>query len=150
MLSYSCKHFDELSLEELYQIIQLRIEVFCVEQNCPYQDCDGKDIGGYHVMGKDEFGKVHAYTRLLAKGVSYDHYTSIGRVVNSQQIRGKGEGKRLMQFSIDTIKSLYPDQDIKISAQTYLLAFYTDLGFKVSGEPYLEDGIPHTPMVLLF
>jgi ElaA protein len=67
--------------------------------------------------------------------------------VNSHKVRKTGEGKRLMQFSIDKIREIYPEDDIKISAQSYLLQFYKDLGFEPTGEEYLEDDIPHTGMV---
>ena len=52
-----------------------------------------------------------------------------------------------MNASIDAIKKHYNQTQIKISAQTYLLKFYNDLGFKKQGNPYLEDGIPHTAMI---
>jgi ElaA protein len=98
-------------------------------------------------MGLDDEGIIQACTRLLSKGISYPSYSSIGRVVNSKKVRKSGEGKRLMQFSIDKIKEIYPEDDIKISAQSYLLKFYEDLGFEPTGEEYLEDDIPHSGMV---
>jgi ElaA protein len=147
-LTYTCTHFNDLSLAELYAIMKLRQEVFVVEQNCPYLDADGKDLDAYHIQGKDNTGNVHCYTRLLAPGVSYQSYSSIGRVINSQQVRGQGQGKKLMKYSIDTIKRLYPNDKVKIGAQAYLKKFYEDLGFEDLGTPYLEDGIPHIKMIL--
>ncbi|MBK7637876.1 MAG: GNAT family N-acetyltransferase [Saprospiraceae bacterium] len=147
MIRYSCKKFDDLSLIELYEIMKLRQEVFVVEQNCPYLDADDKDLYGYHVMGKDKKNAVVCCTRLLPEGVSYEGFISIGRVANGSTVRGTGEGKKLMDYSIETIKQLYPASSIKIGAQTYLKRFYENLGFKDLNQPYLEDGIPHIIMV---
>ena len=144
---YSCTPFYELSLSELYQIMKLRQEVFVVEQNCPYLDADGKDLHGYHVQGKDREGGLHCYTRLLPEGISYSEYTSIGRVINSMDVRGQGQGKQLMNYSIHKIKEIYPNIPIKIGAQTYLKRFYESIGFEDINVPYLEDGIPHILMV---
>lgn len=125
----------------------LRQEVFVVEQDCPYLDADGKDQKGFHLMFWEN-NKLIAYTRLLPKGVSYQDYCSIGRVVNSDQVRGRGIGKKLMLESIEQCKKLFPNQNIKISAQVYLLKFYQELGFEETGDRYDEDGIPHTSMIL--
>jgi ElaA protein len=148
MIEYSFKKFDDLSLKELYGLMKLRQEVFVVEQNCPYLDADDKDLYGYHVMGKDHNGCIVCCTRLLPEGVSYDGFISIGRVTNGLSVRGTGEGKKLMNFSIDTIKKLYPNKPIKIGAQTYLKRFYENLGFVDLNQPYLEDGIPHIIMAM--
>jgi ElaA protein len=147
-LNYICKRFDELTIYELYQILKLRQEVFIVEQNCVYLDADGKDLNGYHMMGYDQANELHCYTRLLPEGISYPDYTSIGRVINSATVRGKGYGKELMVLSIQKIKELYPNYSIKIGAQAYLKKFYESLGFLDLGEPYIEDGIPHIIMIL--
>ncbi len=152
MILFTCKPFDELTVYELYDIMALRQEIFVVEQNCPYLDADGKDLKGWHLMGRhisDENteGVLAAYTRLLPKGVAYDHYASIGRVVSSPSVRGSGVGKILMQKSIEEIQKLCPNDLVKIGAQTYLLKFYESLGFKSTGEEYLEDNIPHTSMI---
>ena len=148
MLSYAVKRFQDLSLEELYAILRLRQEVFIVEQNCPYLDADGKDLDAWHLMGRDTEGTLVAYTRLLPIGISYPDYASIGRVVNSDKVRGQGVGKLLMQESIAKMAELFPNQPVKIGAQSYLLKFYTALGFVSTGEEYLEDNIPHTIMIL--
>jgi len=144
---YSYKSFAELSVHELYFIMQLRQKIFVLEQNCAYLDADGKDLYGYHVMGKDEKGILHCCTRLLPEGISFDGFVSIGRVANSAAVRGTGEGKRLMEYSIVKIKELYPGFPIKIGAQTYLKKFYENLGFTDIGIPYLEDDIPHIIMI---
>ena len=146
-MNFVIKHYKDLTIDELYDIMVLRQEVFVVEQDCPYLDADGKDKIGWHVMLNNEEGKLMAYTRLLAPGVSYDKYSSIGRVVSCGKGRGKGYGKSVMETSIDAIIDLFPNHAIKISAQCYLLNFYNDLGFKEVGEEYLEDGIPHVGMI---
>ena len=140
--------FQDLTVFELYEIMALRQEVFVVEQNCAYLDADGKDLAGWHLMGFNTEGVLVAYTRLLPKGVAYENYASIGRVVSSPKVRGLGYGKILMEESISRIIQLFPNQPVKIGAQSYLLTFYQFLGFESTGEEYLEDGIPHTSMIL--
>jgi ElaA protein len=144
----SCLPFHQLSVDQLYHIMALRQEVFVVEQNCPYLDADGKDQASWHLMLYDQAGTLVAYTRLLPRGLAYPDYASIGRVVNSPAVRGSGIGKQLMQLSIAQCQQLFPNQPIKIGAQSYLLRFYESLGFVSTGENYLEDGIPHTKMTL--
>lgn len=146
-IHFFCHPFPELSLEQLYEIMALRQDVFVVEQDCPYLDADGKDYESFHLFGKNEIGKIVAYTRLVPKGTSYENYVSIGRVVTAQSIRKKGVGLDLMRASIDWCKKLFPDQKIKISAQCYLDKFYTNLGFVATGDYYDEDGIPHMAMI---
>lgn len=139
------KTFEELSTKELYQILRLRSEVFVVEQDCVYQDVDNKDQKALHVIGikNDE---VVAYTRIFKPGDYFDN-VSIGRVVVSQDQRKYGLGKQIMQASLAAINQRFPDKSIEISAQSYLLKFYTELGFNALGEEYLEDGIPHRRML---
>ena len=146
---FSIKTFDELTSVDIYHILKARSQVFVVEQNCPYLDADGKDINAYHLMGEDAKGNLHTYTRLLAEGISYPGYTSIGRVINSPTVRGKGYGKQLMKISIHKIREIYPNWPIKIGAQAYLKSFYESFGFVDINIPYLEDGIPHLKMVLV-
>ena len=144
-MNISIKAFEELQTEELYDILQLRSAVFVVEQDCVYQDLDGKDKKALHVIGKKE-NKVVAYTRIFGPG-DYFNEASIGRVVVEQKERKYGYGKQIMEASIKAIQDEYNVDIIKLSAQTYLKNFYTDLGFVSVGEPYLEDGIPHVAMV---
>lgn len=148
MIEYTCVPFKKLTVNELYEIMALRQKVFIIEQNCPYLDADGKDLHAMHLIGRDTEGELVAYTRLIPTGVSYPNYASIGRVVTSDKVRGKGVGKELMQQSIQRMHKLFPNEPVKIGAQTYLLAFYTSLGFVSTGENYLEDEIPHTVMIL--
>ena len=141
------KHFRNLTTTELYQILQLRNEVFIVEQNCPFQDLDDKDFKCYHLMGFDtDSQKVMAYTRIVPAGVSYEE-ASIGRVVTSPLARGSGIGKQLMQKSIELLEELYGGISIKIGAQLYLKKYYESFGFEQVEEVYLEDGIEHILMV---
>jgi ElaA protein len=147
-LQYSTYHFDDLSSLQLYAILQLRQQVFIIEQDCIYQDCDDKDQTAYHVIGIDGEGKILATARILAPGVSYDDYASIGRIVTHDKIRGQGEGKKLTQYCIEKTQELYPGESIKISGQSWISPLYEKLGFTKVGEEYLEDGIPHVPMVL--
>lgn len=141
------KHFRDLTTTELYQILQLRNEVFIVEQNCPFQDLDDKDFYSFHFMGFDtDTQKIVAYTRLLPPGVSYSE-ASIGRVVTSPMARGTGIGKVLMQKSIDTLEEMFASANIRIGAQLYLKNFYESFGFQQDSEVYLEDGIEHILMI---
>lgn len=145
-LIWKCVPFSELTNEELYNIFQLRIAVFVVEQNCPYQDADYKDLQSYHLMGLAE-GELHAYARLLPEGLSYPE-VSIGRVITSPALRGKGAGIELMKKAIESCNSLFGRKNIRIGAQQYLTRFYESFGFIRTGNDYLEDGIPHTIMLL--
>ncbi len=146
-IDFSCLTFDELTTEQLYQLMALRQEVFVVEQDCPYLDADGKDQASWHVLGYDVQQKLVAYARLLPKGISYESYASIGRVVNAASVRGEGVGRLLMQQSLTYLQSLCPGEAVKISAQVYLIKFYESFGFRINGPEYLEDDIPHIAMI---
>ena len=146
MISWQCKYFTELTNSELYKILQLRNEVFVVEQNCVYQDCDDKDLKAYHYMGWQN-DKLVAYTRLLDKGISYEDAASIGRVITAQSIRKQNAGKQLMSHSINEIHLLYGKIPIRVSAQLYLKKFYESFSFVQTSEVYLEDGIEHISMI---
>jgi len=144
-MNWIIKKFADLTPHELYAIIQLRNEVFVVEQNCVYQDADNKDQQSWHVMGWHD-NLLAAYTRILPPGIMYN-LPSIGRVVTSPAIRKKGIGKQLMEKSIETVENLFGNTSIQIGAQLYLEKFYEALGFRKSGEMYLEDGIEHIEMI---
>ncbi|WAC00989.1 GNAT family N-acetyltransferase [Lacinutrix neustonica] len=145
MLDITTKTFKELTIHELYDLLQLRSEVFVVEQDCVYQDLDGKDEKALHVIGfKNK--KIIAYTRLFKPG-DYFKEASIGRVVVAKNEREHKYGYDIMAASIETIKRHFKVSEIKISAQCYLKRFYNNLGFKELGETYLEDGIPHIAML---
>jgi len=144
MVNWTIKKFNELTLDELYNILQLRNEVFIVEQNCVYKDTDGKDQSAWHLMAIED-GKLVAYTRILPPGVSYGD-PAIGRVVTSSSKRRTGLGKELMKRTIEACEKLFGKISITLSAQVYLEDFYRGFGFIVVGEEYLDDGIPHIEM----
>jgi ElaA protein len=139
------KTYQELTKEELYQILRLRTEVFVVEQDCVYQDIDNKDQKALHIIGTKE-NKIIAYTRVFKSG-DYFENPSIGRVVVNKSNRKYGYGKDIMLASILAIENLFGKKEIELSAQVYLKNFYKDLNFKEKGEGYLEDGIPHIRMI---
>ena len=145
-LSWTIKPYDELTLTELYALLQLRVAVFVVEQNCPFQDIDGLDDRAYHLLGYDEMGTLAAYARLFDAGISYEQ-VAIGRVVVAPTHRRFGLGQQLMQQAVAQCEVLFGAQAIKIGAQLYLRQFYQGFGFEQCGEEYLEDGIPHIPML---
>ncbi len=146
MLHWTTKPFDALTLAELYALLQLRSEVFVVEQTCVFQDIDGHDQAAYHLLGHTATGELAAYARLFAPGRSYEQ-VSIGRVITSPRYRRTGLGRTLLTRAIAECEALFGAQPIKIGAQCYLQAFYESFGFVPQGEPYLEDGIPHLYML---
>ncbi len=144
MIQFQIKPFKELSVAELYQSLQLRSDVFVVEQNCVYPDIDGKDEKALHLLGIYE-SKIVAYARLFEPGYYFDN-ASIGRVVINQTYRDRKWGHNLMHEAIAGIKLHYGADAITISAQLYLKKFYESHGFVQDGEGYLEDNIPHIRM----
>ncbi len=145
-LIWTCKNFEELTSAELYCILNLRNQVFVVEQNCVYLDTDGRDAASFHFCGWLH-NELVAYCRILPPGAAYPQLASIGRVSTHPSHRKDGYGKILMQKAIEKTYALYNVYEIKIGAQQYLLQFYSNLGFIATGEPYLEDGIPHIAML---
>lgn len=145
--TYICKPFNDLTVTELYQALKLRSEIFVVEQNCVFLDQDDKDYACHHLLLFDEEQELVAYARIVPAGKSYPE-ASIGRIVSSSKVRGKGVGKVLVQIAIDTAKQLYGDVPLRIGAQFYAVKFYEIFGFKAEGEIYDEDGIDHIEMVL--
>ena len=145
MLEIYVKKYNELTIDELYSLLQLRSEVFIIEQDCVYQDIDGKDQISLHVIGKNNTTIV-AYTRLFKQGDYFDE-ASIGRVVVDKNVRHLKYGSSIMKASINAIKNHFGTSEIKISAQLHLKDFYNSFGFKSIGDSYLEDGIPHIRMV---
>ncbi len=139
------KIFSKLKLQELYDLLQLRSEVFVVEQNCVYQDIDGKDIKALHILGFKEDVLV-AYTRCFAPG-DYFEEASIGRVIVKENYRKYGYGHEILRASVIEIEKRYKTNTIKLSAQKYLTGFYEFHGFLQTGKGYLEDGIPHIAMI---
>ena len=146
MITWICKPFNELPPAALYAVLQLRNEVFVVEQQCVFQDADNKDQLSFHLMGW-EGDKLVAYTRLVPPGIAYEE-ASIGRVVTAITARGSGIGRQLMQRSIAACRKLFGNGTIRIGAQLYLKEFYGSLGFIPTGGIYPEDGIEHIQMLL--
>ena len=144
-MKWEIKKFKELSVDELYRILELRNNVFVVEQECIYQDCDRKDLEAYHLFCIEN-DKIIATLRILEKGISYDEI-SIGRVVVDKLYRRKNLGRKAMEMAIDFINNTYGNSPIRISAQVYIKEFYESLGFKAVSDIYLEDDIPHIEMI---
>jgi ElaA protein len=140
------KPFNKLDLKELYHSLQLRAEIFVVEQNCVYNDIDGNDEIAYHLLAVDN-GHLIGYVRMLPGGTRFKH-TSIGRLVVHKDYRFKGLARQLMQEAAQWIHENWNSQLIQISAQKYLKAFYKSLGYEIVSDEYLEDGIPHLKMEL--
>ena len=147
-INWVCKHFSELTAEEIYSILELRTAVFIVEQNCPYLDEDGKDFNVFHLMGYDDKQTLIAYARILPENISYKE-VSIGRVVTSPVARKTGAGKALMKKSMEIIKEKFGDVPVRIGAQEYLHSFYKNFGFTQVSDTYLEDNIPHIEMLFI-
>jgi len=144
---WSIVHFNDLTVDQLFDILALRTEIFVVEQDCPYQEVDPKDKESYHVMAYDSSASLIAVARILPAGVSYKE-VSFGRVAVRAGNRGKGLAHVLTKNLILFTKSRLFSDEIRISAQSYLLSFYEKHGFKKVSEEYLEDGIPHMEMLL--
>ena len=143
-MNFITKKFSELNITELYEILQLRAEIFVVEQDCVYQDMDFKDQKSLHVFGYKN-DKIIAYTRIFRPGDYFDN-ASIGRVLVVASERKYGFGHDLMKASIAAIKTHFKVTEITISAQTYLKKFYETHHFIQIDDEYLEDGIPHIRM----
>ena len=143
-LEWKIRRFEALTTVELYFALQLRSEVFVLEQNCVYQDIDGKDLKALHVIGEDN-GQIVAYARLFKRN-DYFEEASIGRVVVKPTYRDKKLGHILMREAIYFMKHQLGETKITISAQLYLKGFYESHGFIQTSEMYLEDDIPHIEM----
>ena len=141
---WSYQSFDQLTSLELYAILQLRNEVFVVEQQCPYQDADQKDIASYHLCCWNN-SVLAAYCRILPPGLAFTE-ASIGRVATAAALRKAGFGRALMQRAIKATLTQFDCQKITISAQLYLKKFYQSLDFEQISATYLEDGIAHIEM----
>ena len=146
-ITWHIKTFDELKAIELYQILKIRAEVFILEQNCNYLDIDDSDQKAWHIWAEHE-GHIAAYCRTFPAGVKYPE-ASIGRVLTAQAYRQMALGKALILKALLSIEINFKTISVRISAQDYLLKFYSDLGFVDTGKKYLEDDIPHTEMIKL-
>lgn len=144
MIRFEIKKFEEFTIHELYAVMNLRSEVFVVEQNSIYLDLDYKDQKAIHVLGYVG-EKLVAHSRLFQPG-DYFELASIGRVVVAKDYRKFGYGHQLIGYSIGAVKEYFKETKIHISAQLYLKKFYESHGFVAKGEQYLEDNIPHIGM----
>ncbi|NHI73133.1 GNAT family N-acetyltransferase [Lactococcus garvieae] len=146
-MEWKIKNFEELTRSELYKILQVRSEVFVVEQECAYQDVDGKDQKSLHLWLEDSEGAIQSYCRILPAGLSYPE-ASIGRVLVKESQRGKGTARNMMQQALEFLAQAWREPVVRIEAQYYLREFYASFGFKEDSEPFLEDGIKHVEMIL--
>jgi ElaA protein len=153
-ISWQHLAFQALSPQQLYAALQLRSEVFVMEQNCPFQDMDGADAQAWHVLGwaassQDQpVPTLVAYARCFPVAVKFAE-ASIGRVVTRAMVRGTGAGAVVMQQAIACVQRQWGVQPIRIGAQAHLERFYGRLGFVTASLPYIEDGIPHIEMLRL-
>jgi ElaA protein len=143
-MHWTWQRFEDLGVDGLYDVLQLRCRVFILEQG-PYLDPDGLDRHAWHLLGRDEAGTLIAYLRLVDAGHKYDE-PSIGRVVTAPEVRASGAGRALMVEGLDGAARWWPGRGNRISAQLHLEPFYASLGYERVGEPYGEDGIPHLQM----
>ena len=138
------KTFQELTTKELYEILRVRAEVFVVEQNCIYQDLDEKDMESLHLFyEKDE--RIQAYLRIFVKD-SKTNLVQIGRVLTTMETRGTGLGLKIVGEGLEAAKEHFRAEEVYIEAQCYATGFYEKVGFQVTSEEFLEDGIPHVEM----
>ncbi|MBE6867026.1 MAG: GNAT family N-acetyltransferase [Ruminococcaceae bacterium] len=140
------KKFDRLTPREVYEILRIRTAVFVVEQECPYQEVDGTDYDSLHVW-LEEGDEIVAYLRIFEKDATANT-VQIGRVLSKR--RGEGLGAKVLEHGLEAAKIEMGADSVFIEAQTYALPFYAKFGFEVCGEEFLEDGIPHTPMMVKF
>ncbi len=147
-IQWEIKKFNQLTAEELYELLRLRVDVFVVEQACPYPELDGKDTHAQtlHVSVRMSGGNLAGYLRVIAPGVSYPG-VSFGRVVTAKSFRGRGLSHDLIEKAVELARVNWPGIPIQIGAQEYLIAFYRSHGFEAASEIYDEDGIPHIDMV---
>lgn len=146
--TWRCSPFDALSLRELHDILRARQQVFAIEQNCVYLDVDGVDEDCLHLAAwRRGVREPLAYARIVPPGLKYAE-ASIGRVITTAPGRGLGLGRELVRRAIAHAAQVHAGHGIRISAQSYLEPFYGGFGFRIVGERYLEDGIPHTEMLL--
>lgn len=147
-VNWQVKSFKQLHLDELYDLLKLRIDVFVVEQTCYYSDLDNLDRHPetLHIFCYQN-NKMTAYLRILAKEQSYKDHPAIGRVIIDSSARGTGLGHQLIAKAIEVCQQVFPNQIIKISAQEHLERFYNQHDFSKCSEMYMEDGIPHISML---
>tara|TARA_B100001250_G_C19627986_1_gene712454 strand:- start:166 stop:609 length:444 start_codon:yes stop_codon:yes gene_type:complete len=139
------KEFNDLSVQELYSILKIRQEVFIIEQNCNYLDCDNLDLNATHIYIKEDL-KLIAYLRIIKPNIVSKN-AILGRILVDNGRRKQNIGKKIISYAIKLIKHNYPNVSIEMSAQAYLIDFYNQFGFNISGKEYLEDDILHIKMI---
>ncbi|MEY4141147.1 MAG: hypothetical protein RL110_518 [Bacteroidota bacterium] len=144
-MHYQVQPFSDLTNQRVYEMLQLRSEVFVVEQTCIYQDMDNQDLQALHVLGIEN-ERIRAYARILTQSKVVGE-VSIGRVIVAPSLRGTGEGHRLMTYCMTYVQQHFNNPCVRISAQSHLVEFYAAHGFTSTGNHYLEDGIPHCEML---
>jgi ElaA protein len=147
-VTWECFPFSSISAADLYAAMQLRQQVFVLEQKCLYMDADGVDRVASHLLGwqrVDGRRTLVAYARLLPPRVKYAE-ASIGRVVSHPDVRATGIGRALMHEAIRLVEAAGWGTEIRIAAQMYLERFYESYGFRRVTDPYLEDDIWHVDM----
>ena len=137
------KRFNELTTEELYDILKLRVDVFVVEQNCAYREIDGLDKEAVHVWLEDEDG-IAAYLRVMDRGIEHES-VSIGRVISAR--RNEGLGSLIMEAGIKVAKEEFNADSIYLEAQIIAKGFYAKHGFRQISDEFMLDGIPHIKMM---
>ena len=147
-IQWKIKSFSRLGIDELYELLKLRVDVFVVEQNCPYPEMDDKDRHPetLHLAGRRKDGELMAYLRILPPGLSFKE-VSIGRVVVAKESRRQGISDIMIKKALGQINRIWPNENIRIGAQVYLKKFYEFHGFEAASESYFEDGIPHIDMI---
>ncbi len=143
-LSWTWARFADLGVDNLYDALALRAQVFILEQG-PFLDPDGFDRQSWHLLGRDEAGLLRAYLRVVDAGLKYAE-PSMGRVVLDKALRGTGLADQLVIEGLRRTGSAWPGLGNRISAQARLDRFYSRHGYVAVGEPYIEDGIPHLEM----
>ncbi len=138
------KRYHELTLDELYRLLRLRVAVFIVEQECPYMEREDRDQEAVHVWLADAEG-IQAYLRVMDRGVESEH-VSIGRVIAVK--RRSGIGSRILEEGIRVAREVFGAETIYLEAQVYARSFYERQGFRQVSDEYIDDGIPHIRMLL--
>lgn len=146
-LHWTCQPFHQLGVEQLYAILALRDQVFVLEQQSLYGDVDGLDIDSHHVCAWHPTAGLVAYARLLPPDLKYPHCAAIGRVVIAPAWRHLGLGKKLFAYALTETVSLWPRQDIMLSAQHDKCGLYAQFGFVAQGELFDDGGVLHQTML---
>jgi ElaA protein len=135
----------DLDAPTLYELLKLRVEVFVVEQACPYPELDGRDLLAEtrHFWLEKPDGEVICTLRLMEEHAGGEKVFRIGRLCTKRSARGQGHTTRLLRAALAEVG----DYPCRINAQTYLADMYAQHGFVRDGDDFLDDGVPHVPML---